>query len=61
MNATGQKMWAAVRPRHDLAQPDVVNPSGDTDTENQAARAAGVEPTCHPHGDRADAETADVD
>jgi hypothetical protein len=52
------KMWAAVRPRHHLGHPGVVNPFGDTGT--QAARAAGVELTYHPNEGRAEAETAGV-
>jgi len=50
------QMWAAVRPRHHLGHPGVVNPAGDT--EHQAARAAGVERTCHAHQGRTQAETA---
>jgi len=50
------QMWAVVRPRHHLGHPGVVNPTGDT--EHRAARAAGVELTCHTQEGRADAETA---
>jgi hypothetical protein len=56
-----RQMWAVVRPRHDSATPSVLNPSGDTETNNRAARAAGVEPTRRPCEGRADAETAGVD
>jgi hypothetical protein len=56
-----RQMWAAVRPRHVSAAPSVLNPSGDTETMNRAARAAGVEPTCRPCEGRAEAETAGVD
>jgi len=50
------QMWAAVRPRHLLGHPGEANPAGDT--EHRAARAAGVELTCHTHEGRAEAETA---
>jgi hypothetical protein len=60
-SVNSRQMWATVRPRHVSATPSVLNPSEDTDTNNRAARAAGIEPTRRPCEGRADAESAGVD